>query len=80
MPLSSLWQSSTALSCLDDVLEKWCYKIVQVWYFNLTNNEYVLYYTYKILFIILLLKGFMVFKVYGSFHEEKEICYIHETF
>ena len=34
----------------------------------------------KILFIILLLKGFMVFKVYGIFHEEKEICYIHETF
>ena len=25
-------------SCLDDLLEKWCYKIIQVWYFISTNT------------------------------------------
>ena len=25
------------INCLDDVLEKLCYNIIQVWYFNLTN-------------------------------------------
>ena len=33
------------ISCHNDVLEKWCYKIIQVWYFNLKNLNCWVYYS-----------------------------------